>query len=42
MRGGSFASTADLLRLQHREHADPGSYPAQAGFRVARNYSDTP
>ncbi len=38
VRGGSFASPADCLRLQHRDHLEPVSREADLGFRVVMRW----
>jgi len=40
VRGGSFASPVDTLRLQFREHADPNVRTKDLGFRVAWRWID--
>jgi len=40
LRGGSYRSAGETLRLQWRDHADPREAPEDAGFRVARDWSD--
>jgi len=38
VRGGSFRSAPEALRLQHRDHADPKSAADDLGFRVVRDW----
>ncbi len=38
-RGGSYASGAEALRMQHREHLEPGSREEDLGFRVVMRWT---
>ncbi|MGH7161867.1 MAG: formylglycine-generating enzyme family protein, partial [Planctomycetota bacterium] len=40
VRGGSFLSPEETLRVQHRDHAAPQEVAADLGFRVARDWVD--
>ncbi|HEX5137893.1 MAG TPA: SUMF1/EgtB/PvdO family nonheme iron enzyme [Planctomycetota bacterium] len=41
VRGGSFASPQEALRLQNRDHFDVAKKASDLGFRVARAWDDT-
>jgi formylglycine-generating enzyme required for sulfatase activity len=41
VRGGSFASAPEALRLQYRDHYDVTKKAPDLGFRVARAWDDS-